>query len=118
MAKEIDIAFFSGNDVLLKFTVDDEDDPPNVKDITGATDITFAIAKAKGKTPVLSWTLGDGVTITDAAAGEFEVELTKAETEDLGPKHKYYEVRVTDSAGQSATVTHGASTISANSIST
>ena len=118
MATEGTIAFFSGNDVTLNFTVADEDNPPAAKNLTGATSIIFVIAKAQGKAAVLAKTLGAGITVTDAVAGEFEVVLTGAETELLGAVHQYYEAEMTDSASKTATVAYGVATITKNSIIT
>lgn len=118
MAEEGTIEFFSGNDVLLRFTVMDEDNPPAAKDLSGALEIIFVIAKAQGKTAALTKSLASGISITDAAAGEFEVTLTKSDTEPLGPTHQYYEVRVKDVLAKTATVAYGTCTISKNSITT
>lgn len=118
MAVESTIELFSGNDAVITFTVADEDNPPNAKDISGATVIIFAIAKAQGKAPALSVSLGAGIAITDGPNGVFQVTLTKAQTEPLNNKHEYFEARVTDAAGKTATVAFGTADISKNSITT
>lgn len=121
MAKEVAITIFSGRDLTLKFTIDDEDTPPNFKDLTGAQDIVFAVSKAAGKPPLfsLSLTANPGqVTVTaPPTGGKFEVALTAVNTEPFKIRsHKYYECCVTDAAGKSATVTFGDTTIKENTI--
>lgn len=119
MSTEVTLAFFSGNDVLLKVTVTDADNPPAAKDLTGATEIVFAISKGQGKVATKEWKLTDivpPIVITDAAAGKFEVTLAKADTEPLGTKHVYHETRITDATGNVHTVMYGTATISPNTI--
>jgi hypothetical protein len=117
MAERADIEFFSGNTVKLKFTITDGDAPPAAKDLTGATAIIWALAKAQGKVAQLTKTLGAGVTITDAAAGKVEVLLSKTDTEPFGGTY-YHEMRVTDAASNTATTTYGVVTIQKNTIAT
>ena len=117
MAAEVEIGFFSGNTVRLNYTVADADNPPAAKDLTGATNITFIIAKEQGKTPALSLTLGSGVTVVTPLDGEFRVDLTPAQTEPLKGT-MYHEARVTDSSGNVSTVAYGGAVIEKNSIMT
>lgn len=118
MATKGTLKFFSGNDVLIKFTVQDENNPPAVKNLTGATDVTFAIARSQGKTPDLSVSLISGIIITDPVNGKLEVTLTKAQTEPLGEKQEWWELRITDSSGSTATAAYGPAVILPNSITT
>lgn len=118
MSVESLITFFSGNDVLLKFTVADEDNPPAAKNLTGATAIIFVIATAQGVAATVTKSLGSGITLTDATNGKFEVILTKADTESLDTTHRWHEARVTDAAGNTVTVAFGIADIKVNSITT
>jgi hypothetical protein len=115
MAKNVAIEFFSGNTALLKFTVDDEDNPGSPKNLAGATDIKWAIAKQQGKTPLVIKSLADAVTVTDDVNGKVEVLLVPADSEALAGLY-YHEMRVTDAAGNVATTTYGDATVQDNSI--
>ena len=114
------IEFFSGNDVLLNYTVVDE--AGVAKDLTGATAVIFVIAKVQGDPPLVSKSLGSGVVVTTPLQGKFTVTLVPADTEALKglPKGKpyYHEARVTDAAGKKVTVTYGDLNLQDNSITT
>lgn len=118
MALEQNFETFSGNDVVLVVTVEDADagdgSPLN---LAGAQEVIWALAKRANATAILTKTLGDGVEITDAAAGEVEVTLTSADLEPLRGDY-YHEMRVTNSAGQKATVMYGDVTLKINLIRT
>ena len=119
MSIETAVAFFSGDDVLFKFTVRDSDNPPALKDLTGVAEIYFAIAKSAGKPAFITKTLTANpseVTVTNALGGEFTVKVPRAETEPLSSKYTYYEVKVTDSADNAHTTSYGTTIISANTI--
>lgn len=117
MAQEVDISFWSGNTVKIKVTVDDDDNPSNPKDLTGASDITWILAKQQGYAPKITKTLGSGCTIIDALNGRVDVDLSKTDTEPYKGE-MYHEMRVTDATGQTATVMYGKATVEHNSITT
>lgn len=119
MAIESEITFFSGDDVELFYAVEDADNPPNRKNLTGALEIAFAVSVTEGGTPALlrsKTTHPLQVVVTDAVQGEFNVVLPKADTEGLSPKHKYHEAVVKDAAGKTARVAFGTAAIRKNAI--
>ena len=119
MSKQQDIEFFSGNDLELHCTVLDETGA--IKDLTGALDVVWALAKSEGAMPpILSRDLAAGIVITAPTLGKFVVTLTSALTEPLAGKGKiyYHEARVTDSAGKKSTVIWGTVVVRGNSIVT
>lgn len=116
MATESTLSIISGNDVLITYTITDQDDT-GARDLTGATDIIFAIAQEQGDAAVLQVDLAAGVALdADPTTGVFTVTLTKAQTEVLGTEHKYHECRVTDATAATATVSYGTLTVTKNTI--
>lgn len=94
---------FSGNTRILKVTVLDQDDA--IVDLSGAS-ADFALSKRPGSTALVTKSVGTGITITDAVAGELEVRLDPADTEPLAGGH-YYELEVQDASGRRTTVLFG-----------
>lgn len=80
-----------GNDVSLPFI------PTDVVDITGWT-ITFTVVSRlpQTNTALLTKTLGDGVTVTNAPGGDFTVSLSSADIQSLGSGQFYYAVTRTN----------------------
>lgn len=115
MATKSDFEFFSGDTQKLKYTIDDADAAPARKDLTGAT-ITWGLAKLQGKAPFLTKTIGSGITVTDAANGELDVDLDPADTADVRGGDYYHELEIIDSLGNKATSAYGTITILADSI--
>lgn len=108
-----DITFKAGNTILLKVTVTDLD-TSQVLDLTGAS-IKFKFAKkATTALPEVEKTtaVGDGVEITDALGGKFEVTLDPADTVQLKGT-RYYEADVVEAGGRVSTVISGTMTIEA-----
>lgn len=97
------------NDHVLRVTVLDNDDQP--VDITGAT-IRWQLAGRVGSTsPLVSKaTGGQGVEITDAENGVFEVTLDSADTDGLNGTY-YHEAELVDAQGKKQTVMVGEITI-------
>lgn len=58
------------------------------QDITGYT-FEFAIAPADGETALVSLTSGAGITITNAAQGEFTVALRNTHTATLAGRYRW-----------------------------
>jgi hypothetical protein len=74
-------------------------------DLTGAS-ITFVIAEDRGETPLVTRSVGNGITITNAVGGEFRVVVDPADTVNLcGNYHIETEVVVSD--GRVSTVSTG-----------
>jgi len=73
VASTFNLSIYAGETRTLVVTVTDQDGV--AVDLTGA-DITYI---ANLPTP-LTKTVGSGVTVTDAASGEFEIALTQADT--------------------------------------
>lgn len=114
MAQEQEFEAFSGNDVTLSVTVLDTD-TGDALDLTGAQELIWALAKNAQATAILTKTLLDGVTITDAPLGLVDVVL---EADDLEPLRGiyYHEMRLTNAAGRKTTLLFGAVTINGNLI--
>lgn len=86
--------WFTGDDFGQPFHVLDEDDA--VVDITGFT-LEFTLRRKVGDANiVLQRTSADGITITDATAGELLVDVAAEDTEGLEPGNYVYALRRTD----------------------
>lgn len=97
MGSRVDIAagdYFSGDNLDILFTVSDGDNPGNPKDLTGAS-IDWVLAKQQGKAPLITKSIGSGVTITDAANGKGTVSIQQADTENLKGDTYWHELQVT-----------------------
>lgn len=99
---EQDFELFAGDDFILEFTVTDEDG--TALNITGAS-ISWVVWD--GSTAVLTKTTASGISITDAAAGEFRVTLAPADTYTLEPKAYAHGANVSIEAGAYMTVATG-----------
>lgn len=106
--KAAQLTFYLGNKRLLKNTIYDRDDPtPNTPlNLTGMT-VKWALSLLSNgqylKDPVLTKT----ATITNAANGQCEVLLVKADTESLSPGTYYQEWEVFDPTNETEVVTVG-----------
>lgn len=86
-------------------------------DDLSAADITFVLANAPGATPVITKTRDDGITVPDEDPTQCVILITSDDTENLGGiggEDYYYEIEITDSNGDVATVTTGTWTIHPN----
>lgn len=107
-----------GDDRDLTFTVVDE--AAAAVDITGAT-LTWVLANQDPKitgspaprgSALVTKTVGSGITITDAVAGEGTVSILPADTTGLkAPASYYYELQVVLS-GKTTTILFGNITLS------
>ena len=111
------IDFHAGDARPLDFTIYDEDpdnpgqpDLAKPVDLSGASAIRWGIGKnANAVTPLLSKTLGGGITVVtgpEAVDNVARVALAKDDTKDMTPGRLYYELEVTD-AGDDWTGPHG-----------
>jgi hypothetical protein len=92
----------AGDDYELEVTVLDDAGAP--RDILGVPSIKFALAR-RGEV-VVEKTLGNGIEITNAAAGRILVYLDAADTEGLSGNCTF-EVEVIDLAGKYQTPVYG-----------
>jgi hypothetical protein len=93
----------SGDSKLLKVSV--KATGGVAVDISGV-DIRFQLARtANNRPPLISKTVGDGITIVDGAAGRFDVLLDPEDTQALSGTY-YYEGEI-DDAGTISTVLWG-----------
>jgi hypothetical protein len=108
VATENEFDLFSGDDYVLHFTIVDE--AGVAVDLSGAQQITFALARKVSVEPLFSKTLGSGVTVTDGPAGKVDVAIDAADTDALKGAY-YHEVELRNAAGKRSTVSYGAVTI-------
>lgn len=94
----------TGDARTFQIIIKDEDE--SVVDVTNWT-FKLALAKYHGATPELSV----NGTITDAAAGTVQFELSKTQTENLDTGVYYYEVQATTDLSKPYTVDRGKITI-------
>lgn len=92
-------SIIQNNDVLINGTVRIGDEP---FDLTSCS-IRFAIFNKNSSTPLIEKSTLDGITITDPAAGKYEVDLTAAETVILAPGTLIMETLITDPSGNQYT---------------
>lgn len=89
----------SGDDLNLNITA--KRSSGDIIDLTGVT-LKFSLFNTSG-TEVLSKTTSSGITITDAAAGEFTVVINSADTAALDDLYKA-EIQITDGLGKITTL--------------
>lgn len=102
----------SGDDRVLEFTVNQQDDS-GPEDISGAA-LTFVITKQSAAvtsptpagTPLVTKTIGSGITIVNAANGRADVVLGTADSAALKGTY-YYELQMV-LGGVTSTVAYGA----------
>jgi len=82
--------YFSGDTLKIQVTVKDGDASPQVSpepplDLTLVTTVTWVLARAQGRAPILTKTNGspDGITIIDAVNGRLDIQLDNADTANL-----------------------------------
>jgi hypothetical protein len=114
---------WAGNKRVLAYTVEDSDaGDGSAKDLTGLT-VKWALSKMSSDgtystTAILEKaTGGNGITVTDAAAGELEVDLDAADTSDLAGDY-YFELEVYDATPEGVVVATGTLTINRNVVNT
>ena len=86
--------WFIGEDRTLEFTV--VDSAGTAQNITGWA-LEWVLRDAPGNaTALLTKTVGDGITITDGAAGRCDVAIADTDTESLSPNLLFHTLRRTD----------------------
>lgn len=94
----------AGQDVNLNFTVTDR--AGATRDISG-TSIRFALSRKAWSNPLLDSSEGTAtVTITSGVQGRFTVALSDTNTDNLIGDY-YYEVKITDGAGNETIAARG-----------
>lgn len=108
----------SGNDKVINVTVLDEDG--NAVDLSGSTIVWAVAISEKSKSTIFSYTSPTNITITDASAGKFRIDLEDTDTEALSiariKMDYYHEARVVSSGGKKTTVMVGTMTVLGNII--
>jgi hypothetical protein len=93
-----DITLNQGETKYIGYTV-----PDTISGLNGAI-IKWAIYNSKGV--LLEKTIGNGITITDATNGKFQVKLESVDTQNMSGRYRYI-VRVTDQFNNTSDVTKG-----------
>lgn len=93
---------FPDTTVRLSVTVTDANDA--AVDLTGVQSIAYGLygvapAKDFEAPPVITKTLGSGVTVTDAVNGVFQIAIARTDTASLWPGDYYHQTEVLDAAG-------------------
>lgn len=91
------------------FTIEYEDHTP--LDLTGASILMQIKKSASDDEPVLEFTDTDGITITDAINGEFQIDEVII---DILPKIYQYDIQVTLSNGKVKTFVEGKFTVNSD----
>lgn len=99
------IPFFAGNARKLIVTVvnDDTGDPEDLTDVQLTWQCSRGTADKFSATPILTKTIGQGITVTDAFNGEIEILLDTDDTETLTGTF-YHELLMVDVTGDQQNV--------------
>lgn len=112
MASTFNLSIYAGETRTLAVTVTDQDGA--ALDLTGA-DITYI---ANLPTPITK-TVGSGITVTDAAGGEFEIAFTQADTVSYDKQTRaQHECKILTSGAEVLVAFTGALTISDSLVGT
>lgn len=105
MTAPFKIQIVQGDDVSIVINATDK--TAAAIDLTGVTALTFKVRVGTLGTTYITKTLGSGVTITNAAAGEITVALlspTDTGVENMPAGDYLFELQITDSAGNISTI--------------
>jgi len=105
--------YFSGDTLVLSVTVKNKRTGDTVSLI--GSDIEWVLAESPASVNEVVKTVGDGITVTDAQYGEFEVEIVPTDTESLAGDY-YHEAEITDADGDVSTVFAGGITINEDAV--
>lgn len=97
---------FAGNAINMDITVLKSNSLPY--DLTGVTNISYALAVSAGSSALVTKTIADGgIVVTDAVNGKFEVSLVESDTSKLVtgnfPVMYYQEALLVDITGDPVT---------------
>lgn len=96
---------YSGDDAYLIFSVYDSDG--DEFDISGASEIVFAVADKNGGEVRIVKRLTSGEIVISSNMYQFMVSVDSVDTESLSVVNNYYEARITSSSGLNHTVSSG-----------
>lgn len=97
---------------VLDCTFTDEDGA--ALDLTGVIAIRWALAHQLDDDALLEATVGDGITVTEAEAGQATINIPVADHADIAPGSYQHECRVTLSNGQVVGQFRGTFTVAAS----
>lgn len=103
-----------GNDLQFHFNITQNG---NNIDITGATLTLSAKWNVKDTAAVFTCSIGNGITVVDAATGSVDCTINKTKTKTGIPLHQiplFYDVEMVEADGTRTTVLYGVLTISPN----
>lgn len=98
----------AGDSRTLEVTVTDEDSNV-VVDITDC-DVFWVVSRVLGSASLLTKQVGTGITVVDAPAGRFDIQLDSDDTQELQGSY-YHESRMIDDTGAISTILSGSLTI-------
>lgn len=97
---------------VLECTFTDEDGA--AIDLTGAAAIRWALADQLDGFAMLEATLGDGITVTDADAGQATINIAVADHADIPPGSYIHDCQITLSNGEVIGQFRGTFTVAAS----
>lgn len=103
-----DFEMFAGDTPTLGFTVADANGDP--MDLNGATIRWQAARSVNSRPPLIEKSIGSGISVTNAALGQFDVALAATDTENLRGA-LYHEAEIIDDQGNVITVIAGTMTV-------
>jgi hypothetical protein len=104
-----DFGIYSGNSPTISITVYQSDGVTPLN-LTGMT-AQWRLCSLFDPTPIVTKTVGAGISILNAAAGTVAISLTTADTDNLGGQPYRHELEIIDGAGNRTTVTTGTVTV-------
>lgn len=105
MAKSINFEVVQGDSVNIDFTYTDENGSPI--NLTGYSVIFAVRDEPGGKVLCSTSTIGDGVTVTNAALGKFTVVITGAKTKKFTLPKAHYQCQVYTNDSNKKTILSG-----------
>lgn len=105
-----DFTIRQGDNIVIEITITDVVTGV-VKDVTGATDISWAASRNFVDDPA---SLDKTGSVSDGPNGKVQITLTAANTASLSPDKYEHQCRVTDASGNISTITTGTLTILAS----
>lgn len=103
--KEVNYNAIQGDSFILNITYTDSDKNPI--DLTGYTGRIEVRDKPGGKIICAVGTMGDGITIPYATAGQIVVNLTPAKTKKFVIPRSAYQIQITSPGGIASTISNG-----------
>lgn len=107
MKRHQDLTRKSGDTIRITVPVTDDQDSP--KSLVGCS-ARYLVASTLAGPALITKTVGNGITIADAAGGVLVIVLAPADTDELAGVY-VHELEITDSAGDKATVFDGRLTL-------